>query len=121
MQTNVCSRRSILSIVDALEPMSLDLGVRGWEMERLIGVHDGLWPMSPSVRALWWPTKAQSRRVEALGSVFAAALGLIGADAALWLRNRNVGLGCSPIRFMLSNPDGVAILRRILAAEQGAC
>nr|WP_302054084.1 antitoxin Xre/MbcA/ParS toxin-binding domain-containing protein [Sphingomonas tagetis] len=45
----------------------------------------------------------------------------MGHDAAKWLRRRNVGLGQSPIGFLLSRANGLAEMHDLLLREAGQC
>ena len=45
----------------------------------------------------------------------------LGHEAPLWMRTRNVGLGQSPISFLLSRPRGILEMRDILVREVGQC
>ena len=117
----VTDRRAVFELVGTLEEEAEVLQLRGPEMERLIGLRAGVWPLSDGVRTLWWPTEGQSERIASLCELCSSVVWSIGPDGAMWMRRRNAGLGCSPIRFMLMGPEFVDRLRDVLRQEQGQC
>lgn len=121
MLMSIASRRNVLDLVDALDVLVIDLELRAPEVERLIGIRPGVWPITDATRQLWWPTVRQAERIVTLFEVCAAVVDLMGADARIWMRRRNDGLGCTPISYMLACRGAVANLRAVLRVEQGAC
>ena len=115
------SRTEVFRMVDGLEAFAANLGLGGWEVEKLIGVHGGVWPIPSARRELWWPSDEQSARIASLCEVCAAVVWLMGSDARIWLRKRNAGLGCTPIGFLLREPGSLGVLRDVLRAEHGQC
>lgn len=116
------NRAGVLAIADRLVEIADDLGLRSGEVERLIGVHRGVWPVTDTRRLLWWPTIDQADRIGAFHGVLVALVTVMGREGArAWLRSRNPGLGVSPIRFMLTTEGGIANLHEMLTVEQGAC
>lgn len=116
------NRGAVIAIIDHLVELAEGVGLRPTEVERLIGVHRGIWPLSPRRRALWWPTAEQAERVGELHGLLVGIVAVMGRDAGrAWLRGRNPGLGATPVCFMLSGADGLAKLCRILAREESRC
>lgn len=121
MMVDETTRTEVIRLVGRLTELTDRVGLKPREVEALIAVHRGVWPISASRSGLWWPTEVQAERVRALFEVCAGALALMGHEAPDWLRRRNVGLGQSPIRFLLSHPEGVTVMRDILVREAGQC
>lgn len=121
MLMTITSRRAMFELLGTLEEQAQVLQLRGSEMERLIGLRAGVWPLSDGVRALWWPTDDQSARIVSLSDLCSSVVWLMGPEGAAWMRMRNAGLGCPPIRFMLMGRDFVERLCDVLRLEQGQC
>lgn len=120
--TMCANRGAVIAIVDRLIGLADHMGLRPAEMERLIGVHGGVWPFSASRRDLWWPTVEQADRAGALHGILLYLVTAMGRDGArAWLRERNPGLGVAPVRFMLMQGRGLMELRDLLAVEQCPC
>jgi hypothetical protein len=121
MLMTVTSRRAVFELLGTLEEQAEVLQLRGPEMERLIGLRAGVWPMSDSVRELWWPTDEQAERIASLCELCSSVVWTMGPEGAAWIRRRNAGLGYSPIRFILMGREFVDRLRDVLRLEQGQC
>ncbi|WP_242154043.1 hypothetical protein [Sphingomonas sp. BAUL-RG-20F-R05-02] len=114
-------RRTVPDLLDGLAILATDLDIRTTEVEQLIGIHGGLWPIAAARLELWWPSDEQFERITSLSEVCASAASLMGIEARLWMRRYNPGLGCSPVCFMLRGMDALITLRNILRQEQGRC
>ncbi|MCP3732220.1 DUF2384 domain-containing protein [Sphingomonas sp. MG17] len=114
-------RSEVICLVNRLAELAERVGFKSWEVETLISVRHGVWPLSASRCEMWWPTEVQAQRIRALVEVCAGAVAMMGHDAAKWLRRRNVGLGQSPIGFLLSRANGLAEMHDLLLREAGQC
>jgi len=110
-------RKEVYLLVRKLTLLADDAGLRGWEVERLIAVHPGVWPIPPARFELWVPTKDQERRIRMLVEVLANVAGLFGPEMRTWMRLRNVGIGTSPARFLLSDREALPAMRNALRLE----
>lgn len=121
MMVSCIARLEVIRMVMCLGDLADRVGLKASEVERLIAVRASVWPLSHARCELWWPTEFQAERAMALLEVCAGALALMGHEAPLWMRTRNVGLGQSPISFLLSRPRGILEMRDILVREVGQC
>lgn len=114
--------RAVWAVADRLAALADNLGLRAEEIETLIGVDRGDWPVTTRKRMRWGPTVDQADRIGGLHGILRALVAIMGREGARnWLRTCNPGLGVSPIHFMLTRVDGIRSLRDLLALELGSC
>jgi hypothetical protein len=114
-------RQCVTSLVSRLVPLAEDCGLLPNEIEALISVHGGTWPITPARCDLWWPTEAQAERVRMLLELCVSVLTLMGPNARAWMRQVNAGLDDTPVRYVLSRPEALTELRDVLRSELGGC
>jgi hypothetical protein len=114
---NDFNRKEVIILSQKLRFLAEDVGLTDTEVETLIGIRCGAWPLSKSMSDMWIPSKTQERRLRMLVEVCTHVIGLMGANAKRWMRRMNGGLGISPARFMLEEACALPALRDALRAE----
>lgn len=121
MLVNDFERREAVMLAGKLKLLAEDVGLTADEIETLIGIRCGSWPIATGMRDLWCPSKSQERRLRMLVEVCVSVISLMGPGSRLWLRRRNAGLGSSPASFLLGEPDALPALRDALRRELAGC
>lgn len=103
-------------VVARLEAAAIELGLLDTEVARILGLPESAWPMP--IADHWAPMLGGlERRLRKLCEFCRLAPALMGTDATSWIRRWNDGVGASPLRFMMTEPDGVDALCRVLRDE----
>jgi hypothetical protein len=95
-----------------------DIGLRDHEVETMIGLPTGSWPMRNSRRMNWHPDCWQEMRVRHLIEVCQRLATLFGPAAADWIRSEHPILRLTPLEFLYSNAAALRAMRDVLRAEE---
>lgn len=112
-------RTEVALIAAKLRLLAEDAGLSDAEVEMLVGIRTGGWPLSPEASRNWQPSVVQERRLRTLVEVCASSISLFGPQVRLWLRQDLAILGASPTSFLLSHPKALPALRDALREALG--
>ena len=104
-------QKEVSLLAGKLRVLAEDVGLRDWEVEMLVGMRTGIWPLSREASLTWRPSEVQERRLRMLIEVCASSITVFGPDARMWLRQYRPIAGASPVCLLLSDPDALPALR----------
>jgi len=113
-------RREAIMIAQKLHLIAEDVGLTASEVEIIVDLNNGVWPLVGATLERWSPTVQQETRLRQLLEVCVFADWRFGKDAALWMRHFAPSLGTSPVYLMMEEPEGLRAMRDAFRREAQA-
>lgn len=99
--------------------LSADLQLTDGEIEGILRLPPGVWPLGQARAMRWKPEAWQEARLRRLVEVLVMIEDRLGEDARAWLRNRNHALlGRAPLDLLISEPAALRAIRDRLREEE---
>lgn len=85
-----------------------DLGLKDFEVQQLLGLPPGTWPLSKARARCWQPETWQESRLRYLVELGDLLVGILAENSSIWLRTPNVAMfGRTPMAVLVEEVDGL--------------